>query len=239
AAPRFAWIDTLFALPEAALYAQIIELLESRGQAVDYAKLYEDIRHNIDEVHRDGSLKSQIRAHIEDFVAPDPELGPALHKLRSSGKKLFLLTNSQLDYTDAVMGHVLDGRLPEYPSWRNYFDVVVVAAQKPRFFSERTPFFETGPEGPASEPAESLERGRVYEGGNLLDFERLLKISGDRILYVGDHIYGDILRSKKSSLWRTCMIVEELETELAYTEAHAAEIQLLASRELLRARLDD
>jgi HAD superfamily 5'-nucleotidase-like hydrolase len=239
AAPRFAWIDTLFALPEAALYAQIIELLESQKQAIDYAKLYEDIRHAIDEVHRDGTLKARIRARIEDFVAPDVELGPALHKLRSSGKKLFLLTNSLFDYTDAVMSHVLDGRLPEYPSWRNYFDVIVVGAQKPRFFSDRTPFFEITPQGPAPEPADSLERGRVYEGGNLADFERLLKISGDRILYVGDHIYGDILRSKKSSLWRTCMVVEELETELEYTEAHAEEIRELAAREMLRARLDD
>ena len=239
AAPRFAWIDTLFALPEAALYAQIIELLESKGQAVDYAKLYEDIRHAIDEVHRDGTLKSRIRARIEDFVAPDPELGPALHKLRSSGKKLFLLTNSLLDYTDDVMRHVLDGRLPEYPSWRNYFDVIVVGAQKPRFFSERAPFFEVTPTGPATEPPETLERGRIYEGGNLVDFERLLEISGERILYVGDHIYGDILRSKKSSLWRTCMIVEELETELTYTEAHAEEIRELGAREMLRARLDD
>jgi len=248
AAPRFAWIDTLFALPEAALYAQIIELLESKGQAIDYAKLYEDIRHAIDEVHRDGTLKARILARIEDFVAPDPELGPALHKLRSSGKKLFLLTNSLLDYTDSVMSHVLDGRLPEYPSWRNYFDVIVVGAQKPRFFSERTPFFETSGAGGAGgagagaaapEPADSLERGKVYEGGNLVDFERLLKISGDRILYVGDHIYGDILRSKKSSLWRTCMIVEELESELVYTEAHADEIRQLAASEMLRARLDD
>ena len=38
--PRFAWIDTLFALPEACLFAGIIELLEaSAASAVDYAKL--------------------------------------------------------------------------------------------------------------------------------------------------------------------------------------------------------
>ncbi len=43
-------------------------------------------------------------------------------------------------------------------------------------------------------------------------------IGGDRVLYVGDHIYGDILRSKKSSLWRTCMVVQELERELAWLE---------------------
>lgn len=243
AAPRFAWIDTLFALPEAALYAQIIEVLESGPSSVspiDYAQLYEDIRHYIDEVHRDGSLKAEIRSRIDDFVAPDPELGPALHKLRSSGKKLFLLTNSLFDYTDVVMSVVLDGRLHEYPSWRNYFDVVVVGAQKPNFFSERSPFFEVGDDGVLlAQAAESLERGRVYQGGNLVDFERLLGIGGDAILYVGDHIYGDILRSKKSSLWRTCMVVEELESELTYTEHHAQEIDLLASREVLRARLDD
>ena len=30
--PRFAWIDTLFALPEAALFAQVIELEETPGR---------------------------------------------------------------------------------------------------------------------------------------------------------------------------------------------------------------
>ena len=240
AAPRFAWIDTLFALPEAALYAQAIERLEELGSAVDYAKLYEDIRHYIDLVHRDGSLKAEIRGRIQDFVAPDLELGPALHKLRSGGKKLFLLTNSLFAYTDVVMSYVLDGRLHEYPSWRNYFDVVIVGAQKPRFFSEHAPFFEVGEDDIVlAETAESLERGRIYQGGNLTDFERLVGISGDRILYVGDHIYGDILRSKKSSLWRTCMVVEELEPELGYTDAHAKDMALLAARELLRARVDD
>ncbi len=240
AAPRFAWIDTLFALPEASLYAQIIEVLEGHGTPVDYEKLYEDIRHHIDQVHRDGSLKTRIRAQLEEFVAPAPELGPALHKLRSSGKKLFLLTNSLFDYTDIVMSHVLNARLAEYPSWRNYFDVVVVGAQKPSFFSERAPFFEVDATGTlAAAPPETLERGKVYQGGNLFDFERLVGIGGERVLYVGDHIYGDILRSKKSSLWRTCMIVEELEDELTYTDSRAHDVELLAAREMLRARLYD
>lgn len=35
-----------------------------------------------------------------------------------------------------------------------------------------------------------------------------------QVLYVGDHIYGDILRSKKSLGWRTMLVVPELETEL-------------------------
>ena len=59
----------------------------------------------------------------------------------------------------------------------------------------------------------------IYEGGNLVDFERVLGVSGDQVLYVGDHIYGDILRSRKDSAWSTAMIMQELETEVLAYEA--------------------
>ena len=169
----------------------------------------------------------------------DPELGPALHKLRSGGKKLFLLTNSLWDYTDAVMTYVLDGMLPEYPSWRNYFDAVVTGAAKPAFFSERRPLYALAPDGTRTGEATALERGRWYEGGDLPTLERLIGIGGDRVLYVGDHIYGDILRSKKSSLWRTCMVVEELERELAWLEKNQDALAELARLEELRVRIED
>ncbi len=37
---------------------------------------------------------------------------------------------------------------------------------------------------------------------------------GDKVLFVGDHIYGDMLRSRKSSNWRTAMVLQELEHEV-------------------------
>jgi len=237
--PRFAWIDTLFALPEACLFAEVIELLEGRGEHVDYGRLFDDIRESIDGVHRDGTLKAVVGKDLARYVVKDPELGPALHKLRSGGKKLFLLTNSLWDYTDAVMSFVLDGVLPEYPGWRSYFDAVVTGASKPAFFSERRPLLVLGPGGEKLGEATDLERGKTYEGGDLPGLEKLLGISGDRILYVGDHIYGDILRSKKSSLWRTCMVVEELEPELAWLERHQDVLAELAELESLRVRVED
>ncbi len=237
---RFAWIDTLFALPEACLYAESIEVLERLGRTVDYNRLYLDIRECIDCVHRDNSLKSEIRKDLAQFIFRDPELGPALHKLRSAGKRLFVATNSLWDYTDAVMSFLLDGCLPEYPSWRNYFDAVIVGASKPAFFSEQRPFIEVdAATGALLGEAKTLERGRVYQGGNLYDFERMSGFSGERILYVGDHIYGDILKSKKTSLWRTCLVVEELEDEIAYTERCHADLVRLNGLEALRARIDD
>jgi HAD superfamily 5'-nucleotidase-like hydrolase len=237
--PRFAWIDTLFALPEACLFAEAIELLERGGATVDYVKLYDDIREAIDTVHRDGSLKAVVLADLGRYLVKDPELGGALHRLRSGGKKLFLLTNSMSDYTEAVMRHVLDGLLPEYPSWRNYFDAVITAAQKPGFFSERRPLLLLGPEGQPAGEATSLERGRTYAGGDLGRLEELLGVGGERVLYVGDHIYGDILRSRKSSLWRTCLVVEELERELLWLTSHREALAELDRLEWLRVRLED
>ncbi|HEX8536728.1 MAG TPA: HAD-IG family 5'-nucleotidase [Cystobacter sp.] len=242
--PRFAWIDTLFALPEAWLFASIIELLESLGQHVDYGRLYDDIREAIDMVHRDNSLKREVRKDLSRYVFQDPELGPALHKLRSGGKRLFLLTNSAWDYTDAVMRYLLDGQLAEYPSWRNYFDYVVTLAAKPAFFAEQRPFLELEVAGPGEEArvvgeATGLERGKVYQGGNLVHFEQYTRRSGERILYVGDHIYGDILKSKKTSLWRTCMIVQEIEDEITYTHGRRERIERLAEVERTRARLEE
>jgi HAD superfamily 5'-nucleotidase-like hydrolase len=236
---RFAWIDTLFALPEACLFAEVIELVERGGGTVDYRQLHADVREAIDTVHRDGTLKAVVMADLPRFLVRDPELGPALHKLRSGGKRLFLLTNSLADYTDAVMRHVLDGQLPEYPSWRNYFDAVVTGAAKPAFFSERRPLLALGPDGQPAGEAAALERGRTYQGGDLSRLEELLGIGGERVLYVGDHIYGDILRSRKSSLWRTCLVVEELERELGWLARNREALAELARLEARRMRVED
>ena len=67
-------------------------------------------------------------------------------------------------------------------------------------------------------------------------FEKLTGFSGENILYVGDHIYGDILKSKKTSLWRTCMIVQEIEDEIDYTDARKDEIAELSRDRAASAR---
>ena len=238
--PRFAWIDTLFSLPEAALFAQVIDLEETPDRKLDYDRLFTDIRESMDQIHADGTLKTRVKADLPRFIVRDPELGPALHKLRSAGKRLFLLTNSHLDYTEAVMRHVLDGVLPEYPSWRNYFDAVITASKKPGFFSSGLPFVEIDGSGtPLPGEVRAFERGHTYAGGNRGDLEKLLGAGGDRVLYVGDHIYGDILRSKKSSQWRTCLVIEELEREIDWLDHRRDALEEVAGLEEMRLRLDD
>ncbi|MGH7293485.1 MAG: HAD-IG family 5'-nucleotidase, partial [Polyangiaceae bacterium] len=238
ATPRYHWIDTLYALSEAAVYAALVESMEKRGLHIDYAKAFTDIRESIDEAHRDGTILDAVSSDFPRLVSRDHDLAPTLHKLRSSGKKIFVLTNSRWAYTDRMMTYLLDGEMAEYPHWRNYFDVVIVAATKPAFFQERRPLMER--DGDKLSPAEfPLERGKIYEGGNLQDLERALGVSGDQVLYVGDHIYGDILRSKKESAWRTAMIIQELEGEVGAHESCHEDFGRAEQLEDARDRLED
>ena len=238
ATPRYHWIDTLYALSEVALYTALVDAFEQRGMDVDFAKLFTDIRESIDEAHRDGTILDAVASDLPRYVHRDPELAPTLHKLRSAGKKLFLLTNSRWAYTEKMMTYLLGGAMTEYPTWRNFFDVVIVAATKPAFFTERRPLLER--DGADVRPASfPLERGRVYEGGNLHELERALAVSGDQILYVGDHIYGDILRSKKESVWRTAMIIQELETEVSAHEECKEDLYRTVVLEDAREHLED
>ena len=47
---------------------------------------------------------------------------------------------------------------------------------------------------------------KAYQGGSFKHLHAMLGVtSGSQVLYVGDHIYGDILRSKKTLGWRTML----------------------------------
>jgi len=228
---RYEWIDTLFALPEAVMYLTLVDWHDRQGAAVDYDKLFSDIRTAIDEAHRDDTLKSVIKADLGAFIIKDPLLGETLHKFRSSGKKLFLLTNSLYDYTASVMSYLLDGERKAYPSWRNYFDIVMVAAGKPAFFNELRPFVQIDPATGAAvgngngDSIKHLARDKVYQAGNVIAFEQLTGIKGEQVLYIGDHIYGDILRLRKQHMWRTAMVLQELEREISVSDRLEAQIK--------------
>jgi len=241
---RYAWIDTLFALPEAVLYAQGVDFLERDPQfaaaspetrAARFGRLWKDIRDCIDEAHHDDTIKREISAHLGDYIVQDPELAATLHRFRSAGKRLFLLTNSGFDYTSTVMSYLLDGKLPSYSTWRSYFDAIVVDAQKPAFFVEDRPLVDLD-----KGPGPGLTRGSqgIYRGGNVRALGEVLALPGDRVLYIGDHIYGDMLRAKRSSVWRTAMIVQELEQELELHAQVEDQLQKLEALDRRRLRID-
>jgi HAD superfamily 5'-nucleotidase-like hydrolase len=245
--PRFAYVDTLFALPEVTIYGELVELIDASpeifgdGRPPSYEEAWADVRNAIDQAHQDESIKQAIKADPARFFQSDPELAPTLHKLRSGGKKLFLLTNSYYPYTEAVMSFLLDDKLDAYEDWSVFFDWMIVGSGKPGFFTESEPFqeleFRTGRS--LGRPKTQVQRGKIYQGGNQIALQEALGVHPDEVLYVGDHIYGDIVKSKKSSGWRTALVVEDLEHELAVRQSHSLSLREVAALSELRHELTE
>lgn len=238
---RYVMVDTLFSLPEISLYSQLVDHFDAMPDSASkptYEKLWGDLRSSMDSLHRDGTLKSRIRADLATYIFEDEELAETLHRFRSSGKKLFVLTNSEADYTQAVMSYLLDDRYPGYATWQDFFDFVITSARKPSFFTSEDPFLVVDDALRVTDtPADKLQRGTMVSGGNFLELTRLTGMVGEEVLYVGDHIYGDILRSKVHTHWRTAMVVQEMETELDQIHAHRPALAELESKQRHRFQL--
>ena len=119
---------------------------------------------------------------------------------------------------------------------------MVVSARKPAFFTESGPFFEVVDESGLLRPlAGPLRSGGIYLGGSAAQVERDLGISGDELLYVGDHMFGDVHVSKRTLSWRTALVLRELEAEVAALEGYKATERhlqvLMREKETLEARL--
>ncbi|MFN8672231.1 MAG: HAD-IG family 5'-nucleotidase [Candidatus Sericytochromatia bacterium] len=238
---RYFSVDTLFSLPEAYMFAKMVDMIDAGElQIADYTKLFEDIRVCIDKAHKDNSLKSEICKNLDKYIEKDLKLPLVLDKLRKKGKKLFVLTNSEWSYTNTVMSHLLNNTLLEYKDWTSFFDIVSCHACKPEFFKGGSRFYEVNRETGEFYQNEisTLEKDRIYAKGNFTDFETIINSKGDEILYVGDHIYGDILRSNKESGWRTVLVIEELEEEIEKTQESYYDLKSLNILEEKRDRLD-
>lgn len=155
--------------------------------------------------------------------------------------KVFLATNSDYTYTDAIMSYLFDfshgdkADVPQRP-WRSYFDLIVVDTRKPLFFAEGTVLRQVDTDtgklriGTYTGP---LQHCAVYSGGSSDVVCDLLGVKGKDILYMGDHIFGDILKSKKRQGWRTFLVVPELARELqVWTEKSGEQCQACETQTL-------
>ncbi len=193
-------VDTLFEIPETYLFAKLIDFFDkssAKSQSSSYKWLYDDIRWAVDMVHRDGTLKNIIRKHPEKYISKNELLPLALNHFAKSGRKLFIVTNSGYEYTTFVLEYLLG------KNFRDYFEIIIYSSKKPEFFTKNYDY-------------RVISDGRCFEaeGGNVRFLENKLGVYGDSVLYVGDHIFGDMVKTKQSSTWRTMMIIPELEHEL-------------------------
>jgi HAD superfamily 5'-nucleotidase-like hydrolase len=225
---RFYHLDSIFELPEANLFSEFIHLID-RGVAGfpdSFRQLFSDTREATDWVHAESTLKERILADIESYLPRDEELLVALERLAMGNRKLLLITNSDWSYASQVCSYLLEGDLRGSNDWRDLFDLVIASSRKPTFFRNGDPFIELDASGDSVQETAEPAWGGIYRNGSLSGLMGLLKAPGEQVLYVGDHIYGDVVSSKLESTWRTALIVREIEEELESRQKHAKDLQL-------------
>lgn len=213
---RFYIIHTLFSIAEGYLFAKLVDYFESNNIKVNYRAIFSDIRNYVDEVHRDGSLKNYILNEPNKYIISDENIVKALQRLKYYGKKLALITNSDYEYTNNIMNYCFTRYLGY--DWKSLFDLIVVSSNKPDFFTQKHKFlFVDEKTGYLKNFYGKIELGKIYQGGNAYSIESDLGLGPSEILYLGDHIIGDVLSLKKATGWRTGLVVQELSNEIRAT----------------------
>mmetsp|Transcript_2264 Transcript_2264/g.5121 ORF Transcript_2264/g.5121 Transcript_2264/m.5121 type:complete len:604 (-) Transcript_2264:1115-2926(-) len=233
-------MDTLFQFVDVHLFALLVEM-KDRGEheMLDYktyGEIYKSIRQSVDLCHRDGVIKDEVARHPDKYIVLDKGMISMLKSYKEQGVKLFLLTNSYWEYTSTAMNYLyhekrIDDEEQKKNEWIELFDLVIAGSCKPAFMLD--PYLQLfrvnmqdgslkntdgvfeidalGPDG----AKKFLEQGRIFQGGNWQHLHKMLGVrSGDEIMYVGDHLYADVLRSKRTLGWRSMFIMPELDDEL-------------------------
>lgn len=213
---KYIAIDTSFSIAFCVLYAQLVSFKDKHPTLLpSYQTIALDVLNSVDRIHGDGRLKEYICNNMQEFVILDDKLVDGLLNFKKFHKKLFVLTNSDYLYTQKMLDYVINPYLPKGQTWQNLFDFTITLSNKPRFFYDNMKFLEVNlKKGNMTNFNGEIIPG-VYQGGNAKKFTSDLALNGDEILYIGDHIYGDILRLKKDCNWRTALVVEELGSEIA------------------------
>jgi HAD superfamily 5'-nucleotidase-like hydrolase len=231
--PSFLPLDTLFAISTGVLFAQLVELKAHGLTLPDFASIASDVAWAIDMVHRNGSIKQTVRADMGRYVIRDPLVPALLERYKDYGKKLMIITNSDYEYTRLLLGYALDPYWKNHRSWRDVFDVTITLADKPRFFERPSRFLKIDPDSGLMSNWEGPVASGLFQGGWFKPLQEDFGLDGREILYLGDHIYGDVVSIKKRCDWRTALVLEDLSAEIANLQAaHSlqAEIDSLMTR---------
>lgn len=252
-------MDTLFQFVDASLFATVIEMKDNdENEFLDfktYEEMYRDVRAAVDLCHRDGVIKDEVALNPEKYIVLDDGLVPMLQKFRDDGVKVFLLTNSLWEYTSVAMNYLyhqadVNPELKLKNEWTDLFDVVVVGSCKPAYLVD--PYLNLFRVNPADGSLRNsdglfeidalgengvqkfLSEGKIFQGGNWKHLNAMLETeAGEEILYVGDHLYSDVLRSKRTLGWRSAFIMPELPEEMKiYSEQNPLNMKINKLRKL-------
>ncbi|XP_037952974.1 5'-nucleotidase domain-containing protein 3-like [Teleopsis dalmanni] len=199
----------LFSVPEMCLLCNVAEYFEKKH--IDYHPeiLFHDIKSSVQSCH--PLMHRIVMENIDHYIEKNALLPVYFEKLINAGKKLFLVTNSPFSFVDRGMT-LLAGT-----NWRNYFDVIIVQARKPKFFTDESRpirLYDEKTKTHVWDRVSNLEKGKIYYEGTVKQLQDLRGWRGHSVLYFGDHPYSDLADVTLEHGWRTGAIINELTHEI-------------------------
>ncbi len=241
--PHFQSLDTNFSVSHGVLYSQLVEYKKNHPGLPDFESMADEVKEVIDICHSDGTLKNEVRKNISRFIIQDEEVVTLLERYKRYGKKLLVITNSDFNYTKLLLDHTINPFLKEHQSWEDLFEITITLAMKPRFFTIKSHFLEIDSKTGLMKNAVGKITKGIYQGGFAGQLQKDLELRGDEILYLGDHIYGDVVSIKKTFNWRTALVLDPLAEEIKAIKK-SAPIQekinaKMLEKEILENKLND
>ena len=225
---RYLSVDTAFSIAFVVIYSQLIDMKDrgANDSLPTYKEIADDVLNCVDIAHRDGSIKEEVKANLEKYVIKEKGVVEALERFVKYGKRVWIVTNSGYAYTKALLDYCINPFL-EKGTWQDLFEITVTLSAKPRFFTDKLSFLSVDTETGMLENYDKKLIPGVYQGGYGVKLQQDMGIEESEILYLGDHIYGDILKLKKACAWRTALVIEELSKEVsAYKSTKSISVEI-------------
>ncbi|XP_039967625.1 5'-nucleotidase domain-containing protein 3 isoform X1 [Bactrocera tryoni] len=199
----------LFSVPEMCLLCNVAEYFERNHIDYNPEILFHDIKSSVQSCH--PIMHEIVMKNVGDYIEKNSRLPEYFKKLANAGKKLFLVTNSPFSFVNSGMALLAGDK------WRDHFDVIIVQARKPKFFTDDSRpirLYDETTNSHVWDRVSKLEKGKIYYEGTVKQLQDLTGWRGHNVLYFGDHPYSDLADVTLEHGWRTGAIINELTHEI-------------------------
>ncbi|XP_033225207.1 5'-nucleotidase domain-containing protein 3 isoform X2 [Belonocnema kinseyi] len=199
----------LFSVPEMVLLCNVTEYFLRNH--IDYHPeiLFRDVKNSVQSCH--PIMHTTVENDVSQYLEPNKDLNKFFDRLKAAEKKMFLVTNSPFHFVDKGMRFLVGDK------WQDYFDLVIVQARKPRFFTEESRplrMYDEENQTQLWDRVTKIEKGVIYLEGTVKQLQDMTGWRGHQVLYFGDHPYSDLADVTLQHGWRTGAIIKELTHEI-------------------------
>ncbi|KAK3738461.1 hypothetical protein QZH41_017091, partial [Actinostola sp. cb2023] len=228
---NFRKFETFFDLPGSLLAAKLVDIIDAKDGKPDKYTFWQDILDGFILNFSPSSFQAKKGNYFQSIIEnPSKYIKPCPQKvinwiksLSDEKRKVFLLTNSYIDYASFLLEFAVG------KDWRELFDIVLCKASKPGFFVP----YELGKVVPSMKSVKGMDEVResselqfnkIYSQGNLETLMKHLKTWSEkddpRVLFFGDSVKSDIYPTYTLAKWDVVAVLEEMEVEGMVTTIH-------------------